>query len=159
MDVAIELSNFQLLGMETFRPCVSVVCNIAPDHLDYMDSLEAYYQSKMRIYQKDPARRTTGSCAMSTIRSSCSMRRIFPAVSSITRSHAQTSICIARMARSGSAIRCSLTPSTLKIVGDYNVANAMAAACMAYRMGVSLEDIQSGLRIVHFCGAPVGIHR
>ena len=32
---------------------------------------------------------------------------------------------------------------TLKIVGDYNVSNAMIAACMAYRLGVSLEDIQS----------------
>ncbi|MFR9255933.1 MAG: glutamate ligase domain-containing protein [Merdibacter sp.] len=32
---------------------------------------------------------------------------------------------------------------TLKIVGDYNVCNAMIAACMAYRMGVSIADIQA----------------
>ena len=50
-DVALELSNFQLLGMEQFSALVSVVCNLAPDHLDYMDSLEDYYASKMRIYQ------------------------------------------------------------------------------------------------------------
>lgn len=50
-NVALELSNFQLLGIETFRPHVSTVTNLAPDHLDYMDSLEAYYESKMRIYE------------------------------------------------------------------------------------------------------------
>ena len=43
--VALELSNFQLLGIETFAPEVSVVCNLAPDHLDYMPSVEAYYES------------------------------------------------------------------------------------------------------------------
>ena len=54
-NVALELSNFQLLGIETFRPHVSTVTNLAPDHLDYMDSLEAYYESKMRIYENTNA--------------------------------------------------------------------------------------------------------
>ena len=43
--------DVQLLGIETFAPEVSVVCNLAPDHLDYMPSVEAYYESKMRIYE------------------------------------------------------------------------------------------------------------
>lgn len=50
-NVALELSNFQLLGIDTFQPKISVVTNLAPDHLDYMDSLEEYYQSKMLIYK------------------------------------------------------------------------------------------------------------
>ena len=45
-DVALELSNFQLLGIDQFRPHISTVSNLAPDHLDYMDSLEDYYSSK-----------------------------------------------------------------------------------------------------------------
>lgn len=49
--VALELSNFQLLGIEKFRPHVSVVTNLAPDHLDYMNSLEDYYASKFKIYE------------------------------------------------------------------------------------------------------------
>ncbi len=44
-----------MLGIETFRPHVSTVTNLAPDHLDYMDSLEAYYESKMRIYENTNA--------------------------------------------------------------------------------------------------------
>ena len=36
--------------------------------------------------------------------------------------------------------------SDLNIVGSFNCGNAMMAACMAYKMGVSLEDIQSVIR-------------
>ena len=48
-DIALELSNFQLLGIESFHPEAAVVCNLAPDHLDYMNSVEEYYASKFRI--------------------------------------------------------------------------------------------------------------
>ncbi len=49
-DVVLEMSNFQLLDIEKFHPHISTVINLTPDHLDYMDSLDEYYASKMRIY-------------------------------------------------------------------------------------------------------------
>ena len=39
--------------------------------------------------------------------------------------------------------------SDLKIVGDFNVGNAMMAACMAYRMGISLESISHVIASFH----------
>jgi UDP-N-acetylmuramoylalanine--D-glutamate ligase len=49
-DIAVlEVSSFQLDAMEEFRPIVSVVLNISPDHLDRYPSYEAYAQSKLRI--------------------------------------------------------------------------------------------------------------
>jgi UDP-N-acetylmuramoylalanine--D-glutamate ligase len=49
-DIAVlEVSSFQLDVMEEFRPMVSVVLNISPDHLDRYASYEAYAQSKLRI--------------------------------------------------------------------------------------------------------------
>jgi UDP-N-acetylmuramoylalanine--D-glutamate ligase len=47
--VVLEVSSFQLDTMEEFRPLVSVVLNISPDHLDRYPSYEAYVQSKLRI--------------------------------------------------------------------------------------------------------------
>ncbi len=44
------MSNFQLIDIEEFKPEVATVLNLTPDHLDYMDSLDEYYASKMRIY-------------------------------------------------------------------------------------------------------------
>ena len=49
-DMAVlEVSSFQLDTMEKFRPVVSIVLNISPDHLDRYPSYEAYIQSKLRI--------------------------------------------------------------------------------------------------------------
>ena len=46
----LELSSFQLDDIETFRPDVSMILNITPDHLDRYDyQLENYVQSKFRI--------------------------------------------------------------------------------------------------------------
>ena len=49
--VVIEMSNFQLLDIDKFKPFISTIINLTPDHLDYMDSLDEYYASKTNIYQ------------------------------------------------------------------------------------------------------------
>ncbi|HSP11536.1 MAG TPA: UDP-N-acetylmuramoyl-L-alanine--D-glutamate ligase [Salegentibacter sp.] len=46
----LELSSFQLDGIENFRPDIAVLTNITPDHLDRYDyKLENYVASKFRI--------------------------------------------------------------------------------------------------------------
>lgn len=46
----LELSSFQLDGIENFRPHIAVLTNITPDHLDrYENKLENYVASKFRI--------------------------------------------------------------------------------------------------------------
>lgn len=46
----LEMSSFQLAGVETFDPDIGVVTNLSPDHLDRYDSLEAYYGDKARLF-------------------------------------------------------------------------------------------------------------
>lgn len=47
---ALELSSFQLDGIEDFRPDVSILLNISPDHLDrYEYNFNKYADSKLRI--------------------------------------------------------------------------------------------------------------
>jgi UDP-N-acetylmuramoylalanine--D-glutamate ligase len=45
-----EVSSFQLEGITTFRPRVSVLLNIMPDHLDRYPSMEEYAEAKFRIF-------------------------------------------------------------------------------------------------------------
>lgn len=49
--VVLEVSSFQLDHVDAFRPRVSVLLNITPDHLDRYDhDFNAYAQSKFRIF-------------------------------------------------------------------------------------------------------------
>jgi UDP-N-acetylmuramoylalanine--D-glutamate ligase len=45
----VECSSFQLETIETFRPTVGVLLNLAPDHLDRYPDLAAYYAAKARL--------------------------------------------------------------------------------------------------------------
>jgi UDP-N-acetylmuramoylalanine--D-glutamate ligase len=48
--LAVEASSFQLAFQESFHPQVSVLLNVAPDHLDWHGTLEAYAAAKAMIY-------------------------------------------------------------------------------------------------------------
>src|SRR5262249_27640526 len=46
-----ELSSFQLEGIETFRPRIAALLNLAPDHQDRYDAPLSYYRAKARIFE------------------------------------------------------------------------------------------------------------
>jgi UDP-N-acetylmuramoylalanine--D-glutamate ligase len=48
--LAVEASSFQLRFHRSFHPRVSVLLNLAPDHLDWHGSLESYRHAKRRIF-------------------------------------------------------------------------------------------------------------
>ena len=49
--IVLEISNFQLLDIDKFRPEVAVIMNLSADHLDFMGTEDAYYRSKCRVYE------------------------------------------------------------------------------------------------------------
>ncbi len=50
--IAVELSSFQLHWSDSISPLASVCLNIAPDHLDWHGSAEAYEQAKGKVYSR-----------------------------------------------------------------------------------------------------------
>jgi UDP-N-acetylmuramoylalanine--D-glutamate ligase len=48
--LVVECSSFQLDVQETFHPKVSVLLNVAPDHLDWHGSFEAYAEAKAKVF-------------------------------------------------------------------------------------------------------------
>ena len=46
----LEMSSFQLAGVDTFRSRIGVITNLSPDHLDRYESVEAYYADKARLF-------------------------------------------------------------------------------------------------------------
>ncbi|HKQ32491.1 MAG TPA: UDP-N-acetylmuramoyl-L-alanine--D-glutamate ligase [Thermodesulfobacteriota bacterium] len=53
--LVLELSSFQLQGIESFRPDVSVILNVTPNHLDHHESFDEYAESKMKIFSNQTA--------------------------------------------------------------------------------------------------------
>jgi UDP-N-acetylmuramoylalanine--D-glutamate ligase len=49
--LVLELSSFQLERIEEFKPHVSAVLNITPDHLDRHPDLKSYAEAKLRIME------------------------------------------------------------------------------------------------------------
>lgn len=47
--IVMEMSSFQLMGIETFRPKIALFVNIFDAHLDYHGSREAYVEAKLNL--------------------------------------------------------------------------------------------------------------
>jgi UDP-N-acetylmuramoylalanine--D-glutamate ligase len=49
--IVAEISSFQLEGIVSFRPRISLVLNVTPDHLDRHKTMEAYSALKARVFE------------------------------------------------------------------------------------------------------------
>jgi UDP-N-acetylmuramoylalanine--D-glutamate ligase len=149
--VVCEASSFQLEDSEFFAPECGVFLNLAPDHLDRHPDLDSYLAAKLRIFANqgnddiaiynadDPALAGTdlGGCG----------RRIafcFGAAPDCEVALAEGTIFY-----DGEPL---LRAEELGLLGEHNVANAMAAAAAALAMGVGRDGVREGLR--SFAGVP-----
>ena len=62
----LELSSFQLDGVEGFEPTAAAVLNITQDHLDWHGDMAHYAQAKARIYGPAPRQVEDGSTELSS---------------------------------------------------------------------------------------------
>ena len=143
-DVVVEMSNFQLIDIEEFKPEVATVLNLTPDHLDYMDSLDEYYASKMRIYMnQDENDLFINNSDDETLQSYLAQ---YPVPSHIetfsVKSLADVELKDNAIYYKGQKV---ISRDEIKIVGLHNVANMMVAIAACRAVGVSLESIHDTL--------------
>ncbi len=48
--LVLELSSFQLMGVQTFKPSIAVLLNVYEAHLDYHKTIENYQQAKFNLF-------------------------------------------------------------------------------------------------------------
>lgn len=143
-DVVVEMSNFQLIDIEEFKPEVAAVLNLTPDHLDYMDSLDEYYASKMRIYMnQDENDLFINNSDDETLQSYLAQ---YPVPSHIetfsVKSLADIELKDNAIYYKGQKV---ISRDEIKIVGLHNVENMMVAIAACRAVGVSLESIHDTL--------------
>lgn len=155
-DVAVvEVSSFQLADVHSFAPRVGVLTNLAPDHLDRYESLEAYYGDKARLFMnatEDSLWVLNGedTTARELIGDAPGRRFHFRAASSLGWDEkggfvSPDGVLTLRMDRGGKN-EPLLGADELRILGPHNVANALAAALAARLVGADNEAIAAGLR-------------
>ena len=141
----LELSSFQLETVASLNAVASVVLNISPDHMDRYESLEEYIEAKKRIYDgsgamiinlDDPAvasmavdQRTCVGFTLSEPEPGNYGVRDFEGVRWIVKG--------------GDKL---IPVNDLRIRGEHNIANAMAAMALAETLNCPLADMLSVLR-------------
>ena len=141
------MSSFQLETVHSFRPRVSAILNITPDHLNRHHTMEAYIAAKERIAEnqtkqdfcvlnyEDDVLRKFGEKVEAQVLYFSSRRKLNRGVyldgkTIICQIDAPISVC---------------DTDELQILGTHNYENVMAATAMAYAYGVPVEVIRKTL--------------
>lgn len=159
--VVVEASSFQLEHVETFHPCVAVILNVTPDHMDRYADFQSYVDAKARI----TARQTPADVlicnaddpVLADIGSQTSARTLQISLHSAPNRGAflrDGEVLLREAPRSQSGPEeVSLMPiDRIGIRGPHNLYNAMAAALAARALGVEYDAIREGL--ASFAGVP-----
>ncbi|MTB51303.1 UDP-N-acetylmuramoyl-L-alanine--D-glutamate ligase [Lewinella sp. W8] len=135
----LELSSFQLDGIEKFRPDIAAVLNITPDHLDrYNYEMERYADAKLRISM---AQRRDDQLLL--LRDT---EVIEPALRRRDAQSQLTTIDATDLNGDGLLVdgfEFSLQTGLLR--GKHNALNALFAIRIALMLGVTEQEIQLGL--------------
>lgn len=148
--LAVELSSFQLHWSGTLAPHAAAVLNVAPDHLDWHGSMEAYTADKGRLFER------AGTVIYNADDPACArLAEPYPgAVGFTLRVPGPGQIGLvedllvdrAFVADPVEAAEELATLADVRPLAPHNVANALAAAALARAFGVPAEAVRQGLR-------------
>ncbi len=144
-----EISSFQLETMKAFKPVVSAILNITPDHLNRHHTMENYIRAKESItmnqtkeqvcvlnYEDEVLREFAEVCPARVV--------FFSSRHKLTEGfyYADKEIYYAHDGVEDLVIAVD----ELNILGEHNYENVMAACAMAVNLGVPMESIRKVLR-------------
>ncbi len=162
-----ETSSFQLQTVKYFKPVVSSILNITPDHLNRHHTMENYAMTKAKIFANQDE---TGYCVVNALDDTCCRLA--------EKSKAQ----VVFFSSAGEVERGAFLKDEklyisddgkvyelceekeLKIIGKHNVENALAAAAICYFSGIGADIIGQSLRTfggvahrIEYCGMIDGV--
>lgn len=147
----LEMSSFQLAGIDRFRANIGVVTNLSPDHLDRYESVEAYYADKARLFA-NAGRESVWvlpheDAAVEALAGDAPGTRYRFSGSSVAGTHAFVRGGVLTL-RMGDMDEPLLPETELPLLGRHNVLNALTAALVARLAGASVDGIAAGLKTV-----------
>lgn len=147
--LVVEVSSFQLETVERFHPWIAGILNVTVDHQDRYDSIEEYVAAKYRIFENqlpsDYALFNLDDARVAGLR-----RNVKARILGFTRTQTLPPDVAGGTYLEGGRIMTTVTGqlqevcrrSEIKIIGDHNIENAMAAATYALLCGCSLDVVR-----------------
>lgn len=139
--IALEISNFQLVNIDKFRPEVATIINLTPDHIDFMGSLDNYYKSKTEVYRNMAGNDVFLLNADDPVVKEYTDRYPVKCAKESFSTDSQGADCIAKdgyLEIKGEKI---IPLNAIKIVGKHNLQNVMIAVSAAKAIGISNDII------------------
>ena len=147
--VTLEVSSFQLQTIDSFRPSIAVLLNLAPDHLDRHGSMENYIQAKARLFEnQEPFDR-----AIIQMDAWRELQRLgigvpakvltFSATDEAADLHLNRSLLISRLPGWTGPI---LDLEECRLKGHHNAENLLAALLVGRAMKLSVEEMVPAMR-------------
>ena len=146
-----EMSSFQLERCPTFRPAVAVVLNLGEDHIDRHGSVAAYHAAKHNLV------RNLGPGDVFVFNDDDAVARAWASDSrATTRGFSLEHTADAALDRERGLLLLDGEPlqgvDALQVIGDHQVANALAVALACRALGVG--TLQLAAALASFTGLP-----
>ena len=139
--IVLELSNFQLESLTTFKPFISILLNITPDHLDRYNGFYEYAHTKYRIFRNQDK-----NDFLIVNRDDKHLKNIHPASAVKGYSLTKSENCYF----DGTSIyyngRKLLRKDELQLKGNHNVQNVMASIIAAKIANIPEDKIIQAVR-------------
>ncbi len=163
-----ETSSFQLETVKEFRPKISAILNLTPDHLNRHKTMEAYGRAKAAVFAKQTADDyliiNYDDKVCYALSETCKAKIIpFSRKEELSVGAYVADGNIVIRDESG-IVRPICATNELKIIGDHNVENVLAAAAIAYFAGIGTDIIAEAVREfpgvehrIEYCGMVDGV--
>ena len=147
--IVAEVSSFQLDRIQNFKPDVSVILNITPDHLYYHGSMENYVEAKWKIFsnqnEKDLLILNADDAATSEILPQVNIKKAFFSMNPVEYGvFNDGGKMILRFPDNNKEEEIMLFDE-IHLPGVHNAYNSMAAALAARAFEIRNEDIRDSL--------------
>jgi UDP-N-acetylmuramoylalanine--D-glutamate ligase len=147
-----EVSSFQLALTSSFRPRVAVLLNITPDHLDWHGGFEAYERDKVKVFANLEGRDLAvvnvddaGSAPYAQRLEDDGVRVMRVGLEGLQAPGAWLQGRTLVVSSDRGTVEL-VAVDELRILGEHNVGNALAASVAALEMGALPEGVREGLR-------------
>ena len=153
--IVLELSSFQLEGINKFKPSIAVITNLSPDHLERYDySFEKYVDAKFNIVNNQTSSDyLIYNSQDTTIDNELKSRKISSSKIPFSlvkgRLSNQTYIEKNSLKSEINKNQFMISLENLSLKGKHNVQNSMAAATVAHLLKITNQDIKESLSNFH----------